>query len=217
MNRVFKTKWSVAHQEYVVHRRKAHDQDQGCQERRGFGCSCHDARLQVLLRLLLLTQALSQTIPSCSNRPSSRLKRLNIRRTGGLSAMKASSAYALGYHGQRVKVGMMDSGFLRLIRNFLVIVGTPSRQRAPTLRVANVILSTHTAPIKGSRQIITRATGSLWTGAFDPTINDNHGTGCAGVYAGNRDGVGMHGVAWGSEFYSANTGGTDDTNYGPLP
>ena len=30
----------------------------------------------------------------------------------GLSAMKASSAYALGYHGQGVKVGMMDSGFL---------------------------------------------------------------------------------------------------------
>lgn len=27
----------------------------------------------------------------------------------------------------------------------------------------------------------------------------------------------MHGVAWGSEFYSANTGGTDDTNYGPFP
>lgn len=32
----------------------------------------------------------------------------------------------------------------------------------------------------------------------------------------NRDGVGMHGVAWGSEFYSANTGGTDSTNYGPF-
>ena len=26
----------------------------------------------------------------------------------------------------------------------------------------------------------------------------------------------MHGVAWGSEFYSANTGGTDSTNYGPF-
>ena len=27
----------------------------------------------------------------------------------------------------------------------------------------------------------------------------------------------MHGVAWGSEFYSANTGGNDNTNYGPFP
>ena len=53
-------------------------------------------------------------------------------------------------------------------------------------------------------------------GAYNPDFNDNHGTGCAGVYAGNRDGVGMHGVAWGSEFYSANTGGTDSTNYGPF-
>lgn len=34
--------------------------------------------------------------------------------------------------------------------------------------------------------------------------------------AGNRNGTGMHGVAWGSEIYSANTGGTDDTNYGPF-
>ena len=37
------------------------------------------------------------------------------------------------------------------------------------------------------------------------------------MYAGNRDGQGMHGVAWGSEFYSANSGGTDDSNYGPFP
>lgn len=37
------------------------------------------------------------------------------------------------------------------------------------------------------------------------------------MYAGDRDGTEMHGVAWGSEFYSANTGGTDDMNYGPFP
>ena len=40
-------------------------------------------------------------------------------------------------------------------------------------------------------------------GAYKAGVNDNHGTGCAGVYAGNRDGSGMHGVAWGSDFYSA--------------
>lgn len=54
-------------------------------------------------------------------------------------------------------------------------------------------------------------------GYYSSEYNDGHGTGCAGVYAGNRDGQGMHGVAWGSEFYSANTGGTDDSNYGPFP
>lgn len=53
-------------------------------------------------------------------------------------------------------------------------------------------------------------------GYYDSSVNDNHGTGCVGVMAGNRNGTGMHGVAWGSEIYSANTGGTDDTNYGPF-
>ena len=31
----------------------------------------------------------------------------------GLVALKASSAYALGYYGQGVKVGQMDSGILK--------------------------------------------------------------------------------------------------------
>ena len=33
---------------------------------------------------------------------------------------------------------------------------------------------------------------------------------------GNRDGSEFHGVAWGADVYVGNTGGTDDTNYGPF-
>lgn len=44
MNRVFKTKWSVAHQEYVVTDEKHTDQDQVDEERRGVGCGSHDVR-----------------------------------------------------------------------------------------------------------------------------------------------------------------------------
>lgn len=144
----------------------------------------------------------------------------------GLQAMKASSAYALGYHGQGVKVGMMDSGILK---GHAELSGdrwhsvsfsgeyTHSGSRYPQYAYQGTDKNGKKKPGKDTVKFEKGDKFTNVEGWYDASINDNHGTGCAGVYAGNRDGSQMHGVAWGSEFYSANTGGTDDTNYGPFP
>lgn len=135
----------------------------------------------------------------------------------GLAAQKASSAYALGFHGQGVKVGQMDSGILKTHSELsgdrwhaVSASGTYTHdgERYPQYAYGSYPKDTH--------KYYAGENFSL-DGYYNSEFNDNHGTGCAGVYAGNRDGLGMHGVAWGSEFYSANTGGTDDSNYGPFP
>ncbi len=135
----------------------------------------------------------------------------------GLVALKASSAYALGYYGQGVKVGQMDSGILKghveLSGDRWHVVSASGKyshdgERYPQYAYPDA--SADTGEYKAGQEFSV-------DGYYDPEINDGHGTGCAGVYAGNRDGQGMHGVAWGSEFYSANSGGTDDSNYGPFP
>ena len=135
----------------------------------------------------------------------------------GLVAQKASSAYALGYYGQGVKVGMMDSGILKghveLTGDRWHVVSASGEyshdgERYPQYAYPDADADTGEYK-KGDKFSV--------DGYYDPEINDGHGTGCAGVYAGNRDGQGIHGVAWGSEFYSANSGGTDDSNYGPFP
>ena len=135
----------------------------------------------------------------------------------GLDAQKAAVAYALGYHGQGVKVGQMDSGILETHTELsgdrwhaVSASGeyTHDGERYP--QYAYPDSSADTSPYKAGEKF-------NLDGYYNSEFNDNHGTGCAGVYAGNRDGQGMHGVAWGSEFYSANTGGTDDSNYGPFP
>lgn len=135
----------------------------------------------------------------------------------GLVAQKASAAYALGYHGQGVKVGQMDSGILK---DHVELTGdrwhsvsasgeyTHDGERYPQYAYPDSSKDTHPYHAGDKFEV---------DGYYNSEFNDNHGTGCAGVYAGNRDGQGMHGVAWGSDFYSANTGGTDDTNYGPFP
>ncbi len=135
----------------------------------------------------------------------------------GLSAQKASSAYALGYHGQGVKVGQMDSGILKghveLSGDRWHVVSASGEYTHDGVRYPQGTSS----PKEEATNSYKAGDKFAVDGYYNPEFNDNHGTGCAGVYAGNRDGQGMHGVAWGSEFYSANSGGTDNSNYGPFP
>lgn len=135
----------------------------------------------------------------------------------GLTAQKASSAYALGYHGQGVKVGQMDSGILKghveLSGDRWHVVSASGEYTHDGVRYPQGPSS----PTEEATNSYKAGDKFSVDGYYNPEFNDNHGTGCAGVYAGNRDGQGMHGVAWGSEFYSANSGGTDNSNYGPFP
>lgn len=132
----------------------------------------------------------------------------------GLAAMHASKAYALGYHGQGVAVGVMDSGALL--------------QGHPDL-AGDRFHASHAEGQFGSDGVrYPQGAGEQFDEdykkgeAFDITgdwvlnVNDSHGTHVTGTVGGNRDGVEFHGVSWGSQIWVGNTGGTDDTNYGPF-
>ena len=140
------------------------------------------------------------------------------QRNWGLDAQNAAYAYALGYHGQGVKVGQMDSGILK---GHTELTGDRWHAVSASGEYTHDGVRYPQGPEEDSNEVDTNTykAGEKFAvdGYYNPEFNDNHGTGCAGVYAGNRDGQGMHGVAWGSEFYSANTGGTDNSNYGPFP
>lgn len=128
----------------------------------------------------------------------------------GLSAMKASSAYALGFYGQGVKVGVMDSGALLFLHPDL------NNERFHAVAASGQYGS---SGIRFPQD----ATGGEYTAGqeFDVTgqwiqgVNDGHGTHVTGTVGANRDGTGMHGVAWGADVYVGNTGATDGNNYGP--
>ena len=132
----------------------------------------------------------------------------------GLEAMHASKAYALGYHGQGVAVGVMDSGALL--------------QKHPEL-AGDRFHASHNKGEYGSSGI-RYPQGALpqfdedyeagekydITGDWALNVNDSHGTHVTGTVGANRDGSEFHGVAWGSDIHVGNTGGTDDSNYGPF-
>ena len=216
MNRTFKTIWSAARQQYIVSDEK--------HASRGKAAKATMAAVAVAAALSAGAASAAYIEPGFVAENSLQVEQAKksweteeYLRNWGLVAQKASSAYALGYYGQGVKVGMMDSGILK---DHIELSGdrwhavnakgeyTHDGERYPQYGYGSNPKDTHEYH-KGDKFDV--------DGYYDPEFNDNHGTGCAGVYAGNRNGTGMHGVAWGSEFYSANTGGTDDTNYGPFP
>ncbi|MGL4668894.1 MAG: S8 family serine peptidase [Saezia sp.] len=131
----------------------------------------------------------------------------------GLAAMKASSAYALGFQGQKVKVGVMDSGAILNVHSDL------SGDRFHAVRSYGVYGSSgerypQNTVAQGKKPY---TEGEIFdiTGQWVLGLNDGHGTHVTGTVGANRDGAGMHGVAWGADIYAGNNGGTDGNNYGP--
>ena len=131
----------------------------------------------------------------------------------GLAAMKASSAYMLGFSGQGARVGVMDSGALLFIHPDL-----NSDRFHAVAAVGNYGSSGLRYPQSavGSQGEYTAGEAFDLTGQWIAEVNDGHGTHVTGTVGANRDGEGMHGVAWGADIYVANTGGTDGNNYGPF-
>lgn len=132
----------------------------------------------------------------------------------GLAAIKASSAYALGYHGQGVALGVMDSGALLYKHPEL------NGDRFHASVAQGEYSSTGNRYPQGA---LPQFDGTYEKGeSFDITgewvlnTNDSHGTHVTGTVGANRDGSEFHGVSWGSDVYVGNTGGTDDSNYGPF-
>lgn len=222
MNRTFKTIWSAARQQYIVSDEK--------HASRGKAAKATMAAVAVAAAFAA-GSAFAAYVPAGMSGSSLSASNSNgyvetgvigdkaswetdeYKANWGLTALKASSAYALGYHGQGVKVGMMDSGILK---DHLELSGDRWHAvHASGEYSKDGVYYPQNQP--GDQQEYHKGQGFDLDGYYNPEYNDNHGTGCAGVYAGNRNGTGMHGVAWGSEFYSANTGGNDNTNYGPFP
>ena len=111
MNRVFKTKWSVAHQEYVV-----------TDEKHTTKTKAAKSAVALAVAALMLGAGVASAAymePGFVAKNSTQLEQAKeswetaeYKKDWGLGAMHASTAYALGYHGQGVKVGVMDSGAL---------------------------------------------------------------------------------------------------------
>ena len=149
----------------------------------------------------------------------------------GLTSMNASTAYALGFNGSGVKIGVMDSGVLLNHPEFqdgrihvVKTEGTYSKDgmRYPDASVGNGPINKN-EPVKNGKRNFDKTDNGAFTkgeafnidGTWHKYTNDAHGTHVGGTMAATRDGNEMHGVAFGANLYSANTGGNDNMTYGP--
>ncbi len=131
-------------------------------------------------------------------------------RDNGMLSVGAEFAYAAGYSGNGMNIGMVDSGTFA------------GHMREHGSRDTNYAI--------GDRYFSVDAQGGttpLTSGFYNQLFNDTHGTHVSGTIGASRDGVGetqptgpvanMHGVAFNVDLYSGNTGKTDGVLYGKLP
>ena len=139
------------------------------------------------------------------------------QRSWGLTAEKASTAYALGYYGQGVTVGIMDSGvqaehqefqggrFIPVVQQG--VYGT-SGYRYRDTRPANPFFAGHSFNMTGEYN---SGDAAGW--------NASHGTNMVGIMGANRDGnpnpSNMQGFAFASTIVLGNTGASDENSHGP--
>lgn len=132
-----------------------------------------------LLCTLLCSAAMLATLPSpaAMAQASSPWETPEYFRSGALAQIDAAAAYALGYTGHGVVIGVADTGIDARHPQFLqrLLPGYDFTGRVPILP------------------------GEL----RDP---DGHGTHVAGIAAAARDGVEMHGVAFGASVVAARLG-----------
>jgi autotransporter-associated beta strand protein len=131
-------------------------------------------------------------------------------RDNGMLSIGAEFAYAAGYSGTGMNIGIVDSGYyLGHMREH----GSLATSYAIGDRYFSVVAQGgETGPTPGY---------------YDPAFNDSHGTHVSGTVGASRDGVGettplgpvanMHGVAFNSDVYTGNTHKTDGVFYGKLP
>ena len=144
----------------------------------------------------------------------------------GLDGMNASVAYAKGANGKGVVLGVVDSGMLLSHKEFaggrvsgITIKGEYSKDgaRYPDAEYGNAPFKQKNSEEKDRNNKGEFKKGEKFetSGDWIVGVNDSHGTHVGGTIAANRDGEGMHGVAWGAKLLSANTGGNDGMTYGP--
>ncbi|MGX1668110.1 S8 family serine peptidase [Streptomyces sp. NPDC055400] len=125
--------------------------------------------------------------------------------------MNASTAYALGYCGRGVALGMMDSGYRVTHEAFQTERIVPVRAEGVygTSGFGYRNTATPANPFTAGEPFIV-------DGDQARTSDYGHGTGMLGVTSGIRDGKGQHGIASGATMYAAKTGGSDTQSHGPF-
>ncbi|MHC8407508.1 autotransporter domain-containing protein [Pseudomonas sp. TMB3-21] len=115
----------------------------------------------------------------------------------GLGAINAQHAYAEGYSGKGVKLGIFDQPVYAAHPEFT------GSQKVITLVTSGIREYTDPyIPVKAGDAF--RYDGSLSVGS-NGKLGD-HGTHVGGIAAGSRDGNPMHGVAYGAQIISADNG-----------
>lgn len=223
MNKTFKTIWNEARRSYIV--------TNEAQKTHGKPSKCAVALAVAATALFAGVASAAYVDPGIVAGSSVQMNEQNradtvgswetpeYKKDWGLAAINASTAYALGYHGQGVLVGVMDSGALM--------------QKHPELSGDRFNATHVTGEYGASGNRYPQSTGLDGedqeaglpyeegqkfdvTGNWTEGVNDTHGTHVTGTVGANRDGNEFHGVAWGSDIIVGNTGATDSNNYGPF-
>ena len=215
MNRVFKTKWSAAHQQYVV--TDEHHATKGKAAKSAVALAVAAFMMAAGAQAAYVEPGFKATSSAAIAEAQRSFETAEYQKDWGLAAMHASKAYALGFNGKGVAVGVMDSGALLNIHPDLT---------GDRFSVSN---ATGAYGSEGNRypQAVDKDAGEVGNpfkpgdtfdidGNWKEGVNDSHGTHVTGTVGGNRDGSEFHGVAWGSDIIVGNTGATDDNNYGPF-
>ena len=120
MNRTFKTIWSAARQQYIVSDEKHASRGKAAKATMAAvavaAAFAAGSAFAAYMPTELANSSLSTT-DSYAGDPGrigdkASWETQEYKNDWGLAAIKASSAYAMGFHGQGVKVGVMDSGAL---------------------------------------------------------------------------------------------------------
>ncbi|MBG7622445.1 S8 family serine peptidase [Herbaspirillum sp. AP02] len=123
----------------------------------------------------------------------------------GLGAMNAQHAYAAGFSGRGVKLGAVDSGLRLTHQEF-------ADRDVKALAVTGVYANDGAQKDDSDREW--KAGDAFNTTGAKSAFNDNHGSHVSGTIAAARNGLGMMGVAFGSDYHITNSNGTDESVYG---
>lgn len=210
MNRVFKTQWNATHQTYVVTSEKQIGHNQSKKSIVALAIACAFLGTGLSYAQGTYTELGKRGVTSS-------WESQEYKKSHALTVINASQAYAEGYTGKDVTIGVVDSGIITKHvelsgEKFTGVTAKGSYYKNDTrYPFANLGLGgSHKDPngtyIKGQPF---ESNGEWILG-----INDAHGTHVTSVVAGNRNGIGSHGVAFQANIAEGNTGGTDNMTYG---
>jgi len=156
--------------------------------------------LKTLTVAMLCASAMAQAAPYVENGrngdPSS-WRSSEFKADWGLGAIGADYAYAAGYTGKGVKLGIFDQ---------------PVYAAHPEFSGSNKVVTLVTSGIREyTDPYIPVKAGDAFVYDGSPSVGSNgklgaHGTHVGGIAAGSRDGGVMHGVAFGAQIISADNG-----------